>query len=72
MASHITLECSEMNEAQDGWVEATVCIQRGDEESDLELRYQDLILKPAEMAALYQHLKLYYDQGIWSMGTVPE
>jgi hypothetical protein len=70
MSSILSLECTELNHAEDDWTEAGIFIERGPEESDPEMRDQVLLMTPSEMAALYQRMKLYYEQGIWSTGVV--
>lgn len=62
MASHLALQTTEVIGSE--WTEACATLINGDGEE------QELFMTPAEMAALYKRLKLYYEQGIWSMGTV--
>jgi hypothetical protein len=66
MASEVSVEVSEFSESGDGWVEACASIIR-DDEPDEELRNQILLMKPNEMEALYQNLKVYYEQGMWTI-----
>jgi hypothetical protein len=67
--SRISLEPSELNAAEDDWTEATLTIEREDE-PDEDFRYQDITMTKAEMAAVYERMKLKYEQGIWCMGTI--
>lgn len=68
--TRVSLEATELNAAEDDWTEAGVFIER-DNEPDPELASQLLMMTPAEMRFLYERMKLYYEQGIWSEGTVP-
>lgn len=65
--SRISLEPSVLNKIEDDWVEATLTIERSD---DAKLSFQDIIMTKAEMANVYEKMKLKYEQGIWSTGTV--
>lgn len=67
--SRISLEASELNEAETDWVEASIFIEREDE-PDEELRCQLLVMTRAELDALYHRMKTHYEQGIWSTGSV--
>lgn len=67
--TRVSLEATELNEAGDDWTEAGAFFDR-DDEPDPELREQLIMMTPAEMRALYERLTLYYEQGIWSSGTV--
>lgn len=63
MTSQVSLEASEV--VGNDWTEA--CASVSNEAGD-----QELFMSPSEMEALYRRLKLYYEQGVWSMGTVSE
>ncbi len=65
--SCVSLEASEVS--GNDWTEAMASIDR-EGETDPELCAQILLMTPAEMKALYERLNLYYEQGIWSTGTV--
>ena len=58
MTSHVSLEPTGIigNE----WTEACATVN-GDS------GYQELYLTPSEMQSLYRQLKMYYEQGIWSI-----
>jgi len=64
VTSHISLEASTV--VGNEWTEAEIYVTRTGEPD------QELHLTPAEMEALYRRLRLFYEQGIWSMGTVSE
>lgn len=68
MKSRVTLEPSELSE--DGRViEAWISVERlGDCDDDATDR--DLFLSPEEMQFLYHRMRLYYEDGIWTTGTV--
>jgi hypothetical protein len=66
MASEVSIEASEFSDGGDGWVEACASIIR-DDEPDPELRNQILLMKPNEMEALYHGLRVYYEQGVWTI-----
>ena len=62
MSSHLSLEATEV--VGNEWTEACVTLTSDDGTE------QDLFLNPMEMQTLYARLKLFYEQGVWSMGTV--
>jgi hypothetical protein len=49
--------------------EASISVEREDEK-DPDLAYQVIFLTPAELRAVYDRLRVYFDQGIWSSGSV--
>lgn len=72
--SRISLEAAEVTEVAGSvrlarWTEAMICVEREDE-PEQDMKYQQLLLTAAEMAALYSRMKMYYDQGTWSTGSV--
>lgn len=67
--SRVSLEAVELTPDEMSWTEAGAFIDRIGEE-DPELAEQVLLMTPEEMRELYERLKLYYDQGIWSFNTV--
>jgi len=62
MINHLALQATEVVGKE--WTEACVTLT-GDDGTE-----QELFLNPMEMQTLYVRLKLYYEQGIWSMGAV--
>lgn len=63
MISRVSLEATGVVGKE--WTEAlaTLSNEAGD---------QEMYMTPSEMEALYRRLKMYYEQGIWSTGTVHE
>lgn len=67
--SRVDVEATELNADETGWVTAGVFIHR-EGETDPELAEQYLDLNHGELRALYDGLRLYFEQGIWSTRTV--
>jgi hypothetical protein len=67
--SRISLEPCELNADETEVTEIMISIEREDE-PEPDLRDQVLLMTPKEMDALYARMKLYYEQGIWSTGSV--
>ena len=63
--SRVSVEATELNEDETGWTEAGIFIDR---DGDAELAM--LLASPAELQAIYDGLKLHFEQGIWSFRTV--
>jgi hypothetical protein len=75
MKTRISLEPTELDEDEAHTRcevrEACISVERTELPPDPEwLASQDLFLSPEEMQALYHRMRLYYEQGIWSTGTV--
>lgn len=68
MKTKISLEPTELDEDQDVVTEIGIFLDRDHGEGDL--REQMLVLLPDELQELYQRMRLYYEQGIWSFTTV--
>lgn len=67
--SRISVEATELDEDEQDWTEAGIFIER-EGEPDEDLRSQQLLATRAELAAIYARLKMYFEQGIWSIGSV--
>lgn len=61
MSASLSLEVSQVIGHE--WTQACATLSNDDGE-------QELYMSPMEMQTLYARLKLYYEQGIWSMGAV--
>ena len=68
LKSVVSLEASKIGE-NDVVTEIMIVVERTDE-PDLELQEQMLLLTPNELKKLFEEMRLHYEQGIWSMGTV--
>lgn len=61
--SSLSLEATQVTGHE--WTEACASLSNEDGE-------QELYMTPMEMQTLYARLKLYYEQGVWSFGEVPD
>lgn len=68
MKSTVWLQATEVD--GDEWTEAGITIER--DGGDPEFMDQDIYLTRAEFAGLYDAMKLYVEQGVWSFRTVGE
>lgn len=64
--SRVSVEATELNEDETGWTEAGIFIDRGPEDDELQV----LLATPAELRAIYDGLKMHFEQGTWSHRTV--
>ena len=61
MSSRVALQATEVTGNE--WTEACLTLSNNDGD-------QEMWMDPMEMQAVYARLKMYYEQGIWSMGAV--
>ncbi len=73
MKSRITLEPSVLDEelphGPSAVKEVWICVERYGE-CDEDATDRNLFLSPEEMQFLYHRMRLYYEDGIWTTGTV--
>lgn len=77
MKTRIGIEASELDCDEDRGgtrcevLEVCISVERTEPPPDPEWEpYQDLYLSPDELQYLYHRMRMYFEQGTWSVGTV--